>query len=246
MAATLALMGEPLDPDGPTARRWLRDELSEPRYRANEPNAFDRAMQAVRDWFLSLLDGAGAVPGEVVALLVVVGVVVLVVVGILVFGVPRLRRRARSAPASFEDDRRDASAIRRSAEAAAADGDWPLAIEERFRALVRDLVVRELVQVHPGTTARSLADAASRPFPDLAPRLAAAAADFDGVRYLGRSGDAEAYARVADLDRDLQATRPALIGAGAGAGPGTTTGTETGRAADHGAAGDDDPTGATR
>lgn len=204
---------EPLDPDADEARRWLQDELSEPPYRAAEPNAFDRAMQAVRDWFLGLLDGAGAVPGEVVALLVVLGVVVLVVIGLLVFGVPRLRRRRRTAPVAFDDDRRDAAAIRRSAEDAARAADWPLAIEERFRALVRDLVVRELVQVHPGSTARALADEAARPFPAFAPRLADAAADFDAVRYLDRPGDVGVYDRVTRLDRDLQAARPALVGA---------------------------------
>ena len=134
---------EPLDPDADEARRWLQDELSEPPYRAAEPNAFDRAMQAVRDWFLGLLDGAGAVPGEVVA----------------------------------------------------------------------HLVVRELVQVHPGSTARALADEAARPFPAFAPRLADAAADFDAVRYLDRPGDVGVYDRVTRLDRDLQAARPALVGA---------------------------------
>jgi hypothetical protein len=213
-AGTPALVrAEPLDPDAQEAQRWLQEELSNPRYRAGEPNAFDRAMQAVRDWFLGLLDGAGAVPGEVVALLVVLGVVLLVVIGLLVFGLPRLRRRSRAEPASFEDDRRDAATIRRSAAAAAERGDWPLAIEERFRALVRDLVMRELVQVHPGSTARVLADAASAPFPDHAGALAGAAADFDGVRYLGRPGDPDGYARIAALDADLRAARPALAGA---------------------------------
>jgi hypothetical protein len=212
-AAGAIVRFDQLDPDAPDARRWLQDELSNPRYRAGEPNAFDRAMQAVRDWFLGLLDGAGAVSGEAIAILVVVGVVVLVVVGLLVFGIPRLRRRRRAELASFEDDSRDAATIRRSAEAAARSADWATAIEERFRALVRDLVVRELLQVHPGSTARALADAAARPFPAFAPRLAHAAADFDGVRYLGRPGDADAYAGVAALDDELRDARPALVGA---------------------------------
>ncbi|GAA1840958.1 hypothetical protein GCM10009750_28850 [Agromyces salentinus] len=215
-AVAARVRAEPLDPDAPAAREWLKDELSNARYRAGEPNAFDRAMQAVRDWFLGLLDGAGAVSAEVVALLVVIGVIVLVVIGVLVFGVPRLRRRRRPEPASFEDDRRDAPVIRRAAAAAAAGGDWPLAIEERFRALVRDLVVRELVQVHPGSTARALADAAGAPFPELSEPLARAATEFDAVRYLGRSGDAAAYARIAALDDELQTTRPAPVGAPAG------------------------------
>ncbi|GAA1943549.1 DUF4129 domain-containing protein [Agromyces allii] len=208
-ARALGFDADPLDPDADEARRWLLDELSKPRYRASEPNAFDRFAQGIRDWFVDLLNGAGAVPGEVVALLVVVIVLLLVVVGLLVFGLPRLRRRRASlSSAAFEGDLRDAGTIRRAAEAAARDRDWPLAIEERFRAIVRDLVERELVHVHPGTTARGVADAAARPFPDERTRLAAAADAFDGVRYLGAAGDAPTYERVTTLDRDLQAMRP--------------------------------------
>ncbi|KQM84098.1 DUF4129 domain-containing protein [Agromyces sp. Leaf222] len=206
----LGIGAEPLDPDADEARRWLLDELSNPRYRAAEPNAFDRFAQAIRDWFLDLLSGAGAVPGEVVALLVVLAALVLVVVGLLVFGLPRLRRRRRAADLpSFAGDLRDAATIRRSADAAARDRDWPLAIEERFRALVRDLVERELVHVHPGTTARAVADAAARPFPDARPSLADAASAFDDVRYLGAPGDAATYERMTALDRELAAARPA-------------------------------------
>jgi len=206
---TLGFGADPLDPDADEARRWLLDELSKPRYRAAEPNAFDRFAQAVRDWFLDLLDGASAVPGEVIALLVVLAVLVVVVVGLLVFGVPRLRRRRRAVDvASFEGDLRDAATIRRSAEAAARDRDWPLAIEERFRAVVRDLVERELVHVHPGTTARAVADAASRPLPAARASLAEAASAFDDVRYLGAAGDAATYERMIDLDRELAAARP--------------------------------------
>lgn len=215
---------EPLDPDAEEARRWLLDELSKPRYRAAEPNAFDLFAQSIRDWFLDLLNGAGAVPGGVIALLVVLAVLVLVVVGLLVFGLPRLRRRRRTADlASFEGDLRDAATIRRSAEAAAREHAWPLAIEERFRAVVRDLVERELVHVHPGTTATAVADAAARPFPDARVSLAEAASAFDDVRYLGSAGDAATYERMTALDRELAAMRPlrpadlpAEVGAGTG------------------------------
>ncbi|MFC5791903.1 DUF4129 domain-containing protein [Agromyces tardus] len=200
----------PLDPDAPEARRWVLDELAKPEYRAAEPTAFDLAAQAVRDWIASLFDGATGLPGGVLALIVVVVVVVLVVVGLLVFGVPRLRRRATATLPLFDDgDLRDAATLRSAAEAAAASDDWTLAVEERFRALVRGLVERELVAVHPGTTAHGLADAAAQPFPDRATELAAAAADFDEVRYLAHAGTESAYRRMTELDRALAAARPA-------------------------------------
>lgn len=199
----------PLDPDAPEARRWLQDELSEPEYSAAEPNAFDLAMQAVRDWVAGLFEGATGLPGPLLALLAVLVVVVLVVVGVLVFGLPRLRRRRRAtAPLFDDDDRRDLETLRRAAAAGASSADWPLAIEERFRALVRGTVERELIRVHPGTTARGVADAASRPFPSSEAALHTAAADFDAVRYLGRPGSREQYDALTELEQRLAETTP--------------------------------------
>lgn len=205
-----ALAATPLDPDAPEARRWLTDELSKPEYQSAQPTAFDLAMQAVRDWLASLLAGATGVPAPVLTLLVVLVVAVLVVVAFLVFGLPRLRRARRTQVPLFDDgDLRDLEALRRAAASAAAAGDWPLAIEERFRALVRGLVTRDLVHVHPGTTARAFADTAAEAFPGREVELRAAAAGFDGVRYLGRPGDANEYDRVTALETELAASRPA-------------------------------------
>jgi hypothetical protein len=139
----------------------------------------------------------------------VVVALALIGVALLVFGLPRLRRRADTPVPLFDDgDVRDAVTLRSAAEAAARTADWPLAIEERFRALVRGLLERGLVRVHPGTTAHGMADAAARAFPAAAGRLESAAADFDGVRYLARAGSEAAYRRVAELDAELAASRP--------------------------------------
>ncbi|MFD4422743.1 DUF4129 domain-containing protein [Agromyces sp. NPDC058484] len=203
------LGGTPLDPDAPEARRWLQDELAKTEYQNARPNAFDLAMQAIRDWFVSLFEGATGLPGPLLTLLGVVVVAVVVVVGLLVFGVPRLRRRRRAPAPLFDDaDRRDLETLRRAAAAAAAAGDWPLAIEERFRALARGMVERDLIRVHPGTTARGVADAATAPFPRHEHALRAAAADFDAVRYLGRAGTSERYDALTDLEGALARAAP--------------------------------------
>ncbi|GAA4367807.1 DUF4129 domain-containing protein [Agromyces bauzanensis] len=215
----------PVDPDAPEARRWLEDELSKPEYQSAQPNAFDLAMQAIRDWIAILFEGATGIPGPLLALLAVTIVAVLVVVGLLVFGVPRLRRRRRAAAPLFDDaDRRDLETLRRAAAAAAAAGDWPLAIEERFRALARGLVERDLIRVHPGTTARGVADAATSPFPGHGPALRAAAADFDAVRYLGRPGTRERYRALTDLERAIAVAAPAGTTAVATAADAATSG----------------------
>lgn len=209
----------PVAPDAPEARRWLLDELSRPEYREAEPTAFDLAAQAVRDWLLALLSGGDGLPGPVLALITVLAVLALVVVGLVVFGLPRLRRRrAASAPLFDDGDTRGLAELRRAADAAAAAGRFDLAVEERFRAIVRALVDRELVQVHPGTTAHGFAAAAAMVFPGAADRLETAAGSFDAVRYLGRSGTSEEVAELAALDAELERTSPiAAVAATAGA-----------------------------
>lgn len=204
----------PVDPDADDARRWLQDELAKPEYRAAEPTWFDRLMKAIGDWIGELFSSGGGVPQPVVIAVVILVVVALVVIGLLVFGLPRLRRRrAASAPLFDDGDTRDLAELRRAAEAAAQRGDWPLAIEERFRAVVRGLVDRELVRVYPGSTAHGIADASAAPLPEFAAELAAGAALFDQVRYLGRAGDAEGYARLTALDEALWRTTPRPVAA---------------------------------
>ena len=172
----------PLDPDAPEARRWLVEELSKPEYTSAQPTPFDLAMQAIRDWIASLFEGATGIPGPLLALLAVLAA----------------RRSVGTSRRSWSSNK-----------GAAADaGDWPLAIEERFRAIVRGVVDRDLVRVHPGTTAHGVSDAASVPFPDHAGALRTAAADFDAVRYLGRPGSRERYDELTRLDLALEAAVP--------------------------------------
>jgi len=197
----------PVVPDAPEARRWLLDELSRPEYREAEPTAFDLAAQALRDWLVDVLDGSGGLPGPVIAAIAVAVVIGLVTVGLLVFGMPRLRRRRAAVAPLFEDgDSRTLDELRRAAVAAGAQGRYDLAIEERFRAIVRALVDRELVSVHPGTTAHGFTQAATLVFPGAGGRLESAASTFEAVRYLGRSGTIAELRELEALDADLEAT----------------------------------------
>lgn len=201
----------PVDPGADQAREWLAEELSKTKYQeaapAEGPSWIDDFLNAVQD-FLNSLGGRETVPFWVVLLIVVlIGVVVL---AFLVFGVPKLRARsAVVAEELFEaDDLRDAEAMRRDADAAARAGEWARATAERFRAIARSLHERTLVSTTPGSTAHDVARRAARVLPEHLDALAAAADDFDAVRYLGASGDREQYERMVGLDRSLQAARP--------------------------------------
>jgi Domain of unknown function (DUF4129) len=200
----------PVEPDGDQGRQWLLDELGKPVYQQARPTWFDLVSKAILDWLGDLLAGASSGSGAVALVLVVLLVAALLVGAFLVFGRPALNRRSRAGDALFgEDDSRHAAELRASAERAAAAGDFTTAIEELFRALARGLAERTLVDLYPGMTAHGFARDAARPFPDSADRLAAVAADFDAVRYLGGTGTGEQYRRVAELERELRTARPA-------------------------------------
>lgn len=202
----LALAAAPLDPDAQEARRLLLEELADPRYRAAEPNWFDRLVQAVRDWFASLTLPGDGVGLPVAAVIGVIVLVVLVVVALVIAGRPRLRRRGATTGAVLaDDDSRSAAELRALAEAAVARGDFGEALVERFRALVRALDERTVLSVSPGTTAHGFSRRAAAVFPASGEELRRAADDFDRVRYLGLPCDRADYERVAGLDRALAA-----------------------------------------
>ena len=209
-SAAIAL-GVPVDPEAQEARQWLVDELSKPEYRAAQPTWFDLLASAISDWLSSLTTGAGGGPPGIGTLIVVLLVAVVLVVAFLVFGLPRLNRRSTVGGVLFgDDDDRDAAAMRASAQLAAANGDYSLAVAESFRAIARGLVERTVLTTMPGTTAHDFALRAAGAFPASAASLASAAAAFDDVRYLGGKGSREQYERVAALDAELRTARAVL------------------------------------
>jgi hypothetical protein len=204
----------PVDPDAPEAQRWLLQELAKAPYQQQKPGLLDQLLQQILDWIQSILPkaGTGAGPdlGGLVPVLGVLVLVVLLVVAFVVFGLPRLNRRSRAGGELFgDDDERDAITLRRVAERAAAAEDWTTAIVELFRALARRLDERAIVSSFPGTTARGFAARAGDAFPDAAPHLAACAADFDAVRYLGEPGTREGWERIRSLEAELRDARSA-------------------------------------
>ncbi|WP_349904337.1 DUF4129 domain-containing protein [Parafrigoribacterium humi] len=199
----------PVDPDAGEARRWIIEELSKPAYQAAQPSWFDRLSSAVWNWLTSLRFGDGGAGWPVILIVVVIAVAV--VAAFLIFGAPRFNRRSTAHGALFgAEDERDAAAMRASASAAAAAGDWTLAIEELFRALARGLAERTIVTTSPGTTARDFAMRAGGAFPALATDLAASARAFDDVRYLGRPGSERAYRDIVALEQTLRSAHPEL------------------------------------
>ncbi|MFF5649980.1 DUF4129 domain-containing protein [Streptomyces collinus] len=210
----------PRDP----AREAARRELSKRMYHENDPSLFQRALDAFWDWLGKLLNAAStATPGGTLGLVVVI-LAVIAVLAALWWRLGTPRRQPTSSATLFDDRPRSAADHRATAEAHAAQGHWNQAVQERMRALVRALEERALLDVRPGRTADEAAAEAGRALPAHTDRLRTAARDFDDVTYGGRSATEQSYHRIAELDRDLERTKPQLATSSANTAPNTRQG----------------------
>ncbi|WP_418276214.1 DUF4129 domain-containing protein [Isoptericola jiangsuensis] len=200
------LLDVPVEPDRDTARDWLVQELSRPEYSTDE----SLLLRLLR-WIGDLLDGLSDVTVNTTPLLVVIVVAVVVVVALAwwLTGPVRLRRRgAAGSVVVHDDDPRTAAEMRAAADDAARAGDWALAVVERFRAVVRSLEERAVLDDRPGRTAREAADDAGLRLPGLAGALTESARTFDGVCYGHLPAGPEDDAALRALDDQVASTRP--------------------------------------
>ncbi len=197
----------PVTPDADEARRWAEDELARGIY-TQRTGLGERLVGWVLDRLdalVGLTNGAGWVLPTAL-----VGLTAAVVTVALVVGAPTRRRAARPVTGVLDGEERSAAELRATAAAATAAGDHAAAVTDRFRAVVRELAERALLEESPGLTADEAATTAGDRLPPVARDLAVAAEMFDGVRY----GDVRVGARedawLADLDARVTRARPTL------------------------------------
>ncbi|SER85102.1 protein of unknown function [Lentzea xinjiangensis] len=188
----------PVDPGRDEAREAAARELSDPAYVSDDPNPLQRAVDWVLDRLGELFAGAGGVSG-------ITAVTVLVVVAVVVAIVIRLRtgrtgRALRSSGEVFGTAVLTAAEHRAAADRAAAAGDLAEAVRERFRAVVRELEQRGVLDARAGRTVDEAASEAGRALPALAGDLRGAAVQFDDVFYGGRPATEEGYRRLVSVD----------------------------------------------
>ena len=83
-----------------------------------------------------------------------------------------------------------------AARAAADAGDWHTAVIEAYRALIRSLTEREVIDGRPGMTAFEAALAAADAIPAIARAVTADADAFDAIRYGHLTATREHYDHV--------------------------------------------------
>lgn len=200
-------MGAPIEIGHDEARRRAEEELAKAKY------------QGMPDWLNDLLQrldellegitrgpsGPDGLGGSSWVLLVVV-VVILAALVLIVWKVGLPRWRPKTVDAEVETDPEVApSHYRTAAERAAAAQDWTSAIRERFRALVRELEHRTILEPRPGRTALEAAGRAARMLPSVEPQLHRAALGFNDVMYGQIQADQERYAAMVAADEDVLA-----------------------------------------
>lgn len=196
----------PLDPSREQAREWARLELSDPVYSQAEPGLLQRAVQWLFERLAELPLRGSALTDPWVALILLVLVLTVVVVAVML-RTGRLRGpgRVHRPRAVFAGSRHSAQSHRHVADLAADDQRWADAVRERFRAVVRSLEERVVIDERPGRTADEAAAEAGRMLPELADVLGAGAGTFDDVVYGTRPATREHDTQLRELDRLVQA-----------------------------------------
>ena len=193
------------------AREAAQRELSKPAYQAAKPSWLQRLLTWLQEELARLLDKAsGSFPGGGWGLLLLV----LVVAALVALLVVRLRpaRSARPGLQVFGVTReRTAQEHRELADALAARGQHREAGQERFRAVVRELESRGVLDARPGRTADEVAWEAGAAVPPLRDALLRGARLFDDLRYGDRQGDASSYAVMVALDDEVRTARLVVV-----------------------------------
>src|SRR5699024_867864 len=99
--------------------------------------------------------------------------------------------------------------LREAADSAATGGDFTLAVIEQFRATVRALEERGLLETTRGMTAMEVAGTAARVFPQRSEPLHRGARSFNEALYGNQPATHAQYIVLRDLERDLQDAQPA-------------------------------------
>jgi hypothetical protein len=213
-SAAVAFAGRtdvPIDLPRDEARRKAREELAKPIYHRDDPSLAVRILRWVLDRIGGLLDRASAVsPGGWFGIIGLVVVILIIVVAIRLKVGPFGRTSGRAA-LLFVGGELTADRHRAKADELAAQGDWQGAVLERFRAVVRTLEERGLIDPRPGRTADEAAAEGGRALSSAASALNAGARVFDDVTYGGRTATPEHDALLRRLDDSVRSSRAGVM-----------------------------------
>lgn len=196
------------------AQRRAAAELAKAKY-GGIPDWLTNLLAGVRRLIAALLQllptGTGSGGGIVV---IIIAVLLVGAIAVIVWrvGLPRLQRRTHESELAL-DSTRTPDSYRRQADAAAGAGDFRAAVGDRFRAIVRELEERTILDPRPARTASEVARSAARILSGHREPLDRGAALFGDIWYSDREADQDAYLEMCRLDAELtQAADQADLG----------------------------------
>lgn len=210
-------LSPPIDIDRAEAQRRANEELLSRAKYGRLPdwleNLFEQATNGVNDVLRVLMGDSntgGVGWGFIIVILIAVALVAFIIWRV---GLPRWRRVAAPDATVELDQSVPPSAYRDAAEAAAARGDYRVAIRERFRAIVRELEFRTIIAPRPSRTAFEAAAVASRELPEATDAMYRAAELFCEVMYGDAPGTAEGWQHMLDAERVVSTAATQPLGA---------------------------------
>lgn len=197
----LVVAAGPIDRDD--AREAARRELGKRIYQGRQAGWLERALEWIFDKLARAFSTVGSVsPGGVPGLLLLLLVAVALVV-VLRKQLGPLRRRDL-----LGDDRgeltRSADYYRAEAAGFAAAGNWREALRARFRAVIRELEQRAILDSRAGRTAGEIAAEASIAMPSIAAPMRRAADVFNEIWYGDRPATKAAYDAMVTVDESVR------------------------------------------
>lgn len=207
----MILFDVPVEPDAETAREWVERELE-----SIDHNQSESLLSKLLSWlndtlnlFSSIDFGAANAP---VLVAVLVALIIAVALSLRFIGPIRRRSAARAKSVEvLEDDPRSAAEMRAAASAAAASGDWTGALLDSYRATIRGMEERIIIDARDGRTAYEAAVDGGAALPTLARDLRRASALFDAVCYGHTTAAEDSYRTVADVEASVRAAKPAAL-----------------------------------
>jgi hypothetical protein len=189
----------PIEIDPDAARDAAARELADPAYQNAEPSLVERIFDRIGRFLADLLSGVGgSVSGGLLVLLILLSVVIVVRLR-----AGRLARNARGDRSVFAGATRSADDHRRAAGEAYERGDLAGAVRERFRAIVRELERRGVLDERSGRTVDEIAAQAGERLPHNKTDLRGAATIFDDVVYGDRRPTEADYHELTTLDAGM-------------------------------------------
>lgn len=185
------------------ARAQAQQELAKPEY-VDVGSWLSDWWRKLMDWLLDAPNKVGDIEASQTGPIVVAIVVAIVLVTIIVLAGPLRRDRRIHEQAMFADGDHTATELREDAIRLGDAGEWTQATIQRFRALVRALDERAIIDETTGMTAHEAVQRSNERLPSFAAALARSADVFDGLAYGRRTATRVHYEELSALDDAVQ------------------------------------------